>query len=89
LAKPVHALPQKEGSAPRDQVLLGAAARLSQEGVNFGLQAPHPEAEVVGQGFRARQNASGNSNQDQRVLHQILTRLFLMELADELFERHA
>jgi len=75
---------ERGGSAPRGQVLPGAIDRLSQKGVNFSLQAPHPDAEVVGQRFRARQNTSGNGNQDERVLHQILTRLFLMELANEL-----
>src|SRR5258708_14175065 len=80
---------EKGGAAPRGQVLPGAVARLGQVSVNFGLQAPHPDAEVVGQSFRARQNTAGNGNQDQSVLHQILTRLLLMELTNELNEIHA
>ena len=81
---PVHALPGKDGAAPRGQVLPGAVARLSQEAADFGLEVRHPDAEVTGQSGGARQNARGNGNHNQRVLHQILTRLFLMELANEL-----
>src|SRR6266850_198114 len=84
LPMPVHALPRKGGAAPRGQVLPGAVARLSQKAANFGLEVRHPDAEVRRQRGRAGQNAGGNGNQNQRVLHQILPRLFLMELANEL-----
>jgi len=70
-------------------LLPGAVARLSQVAANFGLEVRHPDAEVRRQRFGAGQNTGRNGNQDQRVLHQILTRLFLMELAHEHSERHA
>src|SRR5467141_523560 len=78
LPKSVHALPRKGGSAPRGQVLPSAVAWLSQVAANFRLELVHPDAEVTGQRGGARQNARGNGNQDQSVLHQILARLFLM-----------
>jgi len=81
----VHLLLRKRAcAAPHSKVLHGAVAWLSQETADFGLEVPHPDAEVAGQSFRASQNTGGNGNQDQRVLHQILTGLFLMELANEL-----
>jgi len=82
-------LPRKGGPAPYGKLLPSAVARLSQEAADFGLEVPHPDAEVAGQSFRARQNASGNGNQNQSVLHQILPRLFFMERANELNEIHA
>jgi len=80
---------ERGGSAPRRQLLPGTVAWLSQHAADFGIELRHPAAEVTGQSGRACQNASGNGNQNQSVLHQILTRLLLMELADELCERHA
>src|SRR5258708_33101656 len=73
----------------RGQKLLGAVSWLSQVLADFGLKARHPDTEVGGQRGRSCQNASGNGNQNQGVLHQILARFFLMELADQLCERHS
>src|SRR5258707_7211415 len=72
----------------RGQKLLGAVAWLSQVVADLGLEARHPDAEVGGQRGRSRQNASGNGNQNQGVLHQILARFFLMKFANELCERN-
>src|SRR5216684_8823740 len=83
-----RAASQNRGSAPRGQLLPGAVARLSQVAANLGLEVRHPDAEVRRQRGRAGQNTGRNGNQNQGVLHQILARLFLMELANELSERH-
>src|SRR5436309_754883 len=79
------AAPRRTGCAARRHEALGSCDCC----LNFDVDRREPSGDVGRQASRARHHCCQNSKQNQRVFEQILTRLFLMELAKELCERHA
>src|SRR6266849_6541780 len=77
--------PRRKGCAARRPGLSGTRDC----SLNFGVNRAEASSDVGREVLRARHHCCQNSKQNQRVFEQILTRLFLMELANELCERHA
>src|SRR2546427_10954165 len=81
---------KKVAPYPTGTVLPGASKPLSTNvALNSGVDRAKCLVNVTCQRARTGHNCEQNRSQNQRVFEQILTRLFTMQVANELYERHA